>query len=112
MKVNVTTMVFGTIVFMCSLGAWLYASEHGLQTDIIWTVTVPIIIGLFLGEQLSKTASNAAKAVEQTNGSLSAKIETIVARALANRDAARTRQAQGDVGGPTPTIIVKDDHDA
>lgn len=104
--VSLTTMIFGTIIFIVSLAAWLYASERDMPTEIIWVVAIPVITALFIGESLAGTARNAAKTVEQTNGAMGARIESAVAKALGNRDAARTRQARGDKDTPMTVEIT------
>lgn len=96
--VNLSTMVIGVILFLASLAAWIYCAERGINTDILWAVVVPILTALFIGHQLGTTAENAQKAADQTNGSLEPRVKAAVASALADRDKARTRQIQGDVG--------------
>ena len=103
-QVTLVTMLFGTIIFVVSLGAWLYASERGIPTEIIWVVAIPVITALFVGESLAATSRNTLKAVEQTNGALEARVESAVARTLGNRDAARTRQSMGDIG-PVEVVL-------
>ena len=79
--------------------AWLYGeSVAHVDTTIVWTVSGPIILALFVGHQLGATADAAQQAANQTNGVLGDRIKAAVAAALADRDAARTRQAQGDIG--------------
>lgn len=99
------TMGFGVVVFVATLVAWLYGESVHVPTTILWTVAGPIIIALFVGHQLGTTADAARQAASQTNGVLDARVKAAVSAALADRDAARTRQAQGDIGtaAPAPT---------
>lgn len=97
---TVAAMGFGTVIFIATLAAWLYASERGIDTTVLWTVTTPVIGALFIGGALSKTADHAEQAAIQTNGSMEAKIKAQVSSALADRDAARTWQANGSVAPP------------
>ena len=92
------TMLFGVVIFVATLAAWLYGeSVAHVDTTIVWTVSGPIILALFVGHQLGATADAAQQAANQTNGVLGDRIKAAVAAALADRDAARTRQAQGDI---------------
>ena len=96
------TMLFGVVIFISTLAAWLYGeSVAHVDTTIVWTVSSPIILALFVGHQLGATADAAQQAANQTNGVLGDRIKAAVAAALADRDAARTRQAQGDIGAET-----------
>ena len=96
------TMLFGVVIFVSTLAAWLYGeSVAHIDTAIVWTVSGPIILALFVGHQLGATADAAQQAANQTNGVLGDRIKAAVAAALADRDAARTRQAQGDIGAET-----------
>lgn len=95
------TMSFGVIVFLASLGAWLWGETHGVNTDILWIVTTPVVGALFIGQQLGATAQHAQQAANQTNGMMDSRVKSAVSAALADRDAARTRQAQGDVSDAT-----------
>lgn len=106
------TMGFGVVVFVATLVAWLYGeSVAHVPTTILWTVAGPIIIALFIGHQLGTTADAARQAATQTNGTLEARVKAAVATALADRDAARTRQAQGDISAAptTPVATAQDD---
>jgi hypothetical protein len=101
-------MIFGTIIFLATLAAWLYASAHNIDTGVLWSVVTPVIAFLFIGGALNKTAEHAQEAATNTNGAMGPKIEAAVATALANRDMARTRQAQGDIADiadPTQVLI-------
>lgn len=109
------TMTFGVMVFVSTLGAWLYGAQNGIDTQILWAVSTPIVLALFVGQQLAHASEQAQKAADNTNGALTGKIENIVTRVvretLSARDTARTRAIQGDNGGPTilPEIVyVKD----
>lgn len=98
MKPTTVTMTFGVVVFLGTLAAWLYGeSVAHVDTTIVWTIAGPIILALFVGQQLGTATEAAQQAANQTNGVLDARIKAGVAAALADRDAARTRQAQGDV---------------
>lgn len=102
------TMTFGVIVFVSTLVAWLYGSQSGVDTQILWAVSTPIVLALFVGQQLAHASEQAQKAADQTNGTLTTRIESVVARVvretLAARDSARTRAINGDAGGPTPDL--------
>lgn len=99
-------MAFGTIIFVATLAAWLYASERGIDTTVLWTVTTPVVGALFIGGALNKTAEHAEQAAVQTNGSMDHKIKSAVSAALADRDAARTRQSMGDIGAPERVVLA------
>ena len=96
-KPSTATMLFGVIIFVATLGAWLWGETHGVDTNIVWVVATPVITALFVGQQIGAAADAAKQAAAQTNGGLHDRIKSAVAGALADRDAARTRQAQGDV---------------
>lgn len=97
--------VLGVVVFVVVVGAWLAGKRWGIDTSELVAFSVPVIGALFLVGPINKAADSSAQAAAQTNGVLGARIEAAVSAALAKRDAARTRQAQGDIsGGPgTPT---------
>lgn len=97
---TVAAMAFGTVIFIATLVAWLYGSQRGIDTTVLWSVVTPVIGFLFIGGALSKTADHAEQAAIQTNGSMEAKIKAQVSSALADRDAARTWQATTPVGPP------------
>lgn len=105
---TVAAMMFGTIIFLATLAAWLYGEAHNIDTGVVWTVTTPVIGFLFIGGALNKTADAAEQAAIQTNGSMDAKIKSAVSSALADRDKARTRQAQGDISDPVKVILPAD----
>lgn len=90
---TVAAMLFGTIIFIATLVAWIYASLNDIDSTVLWSVVTPVIGFLFIGGALSKTAEHAEQAAIQTNGSLEAKVRAQVSAALADRDAARTWQA-------------------
>lgn len=96
------TMGFGVVIFIATLAAWLYGETAHIDTTIVWTVSGPIILALFVGHQLGTTSDAAKQAASQTNGTMEARVKSAVAAALADRDAARTRQAAGDIGAVPP----------
>jgi len=102
---SIAAMAFGTIIFVATLAAWLYGSERGIDTNVLWSVVTPVIGFLFIGGALNKTAEHAEQAAVQTNGSMDSKIKAAVSSALADRDSARTRQAQGDISEPTRVVL-------
>ena len=102
MKPTRATMAFGTVVLLAALAAWLYGEKNGIDTNIVWVVVGPITVALFMGGKVDEAASAANQAAQQTNGVLDGRIKAAVAGALADRDAARTRQAQGDISEATP----------
>jgi len=87
---TIWTMIFGTIIFVATLYAWLYAEQHSIDSSVLWPVAVPVITALFVGQQLGAIGKAANQAVVQTNGTLEARVEKVVIQALANRDAIRT----------------------
>ena len=91
-------MVFGTIIFVATLAAWLYGEQMGVETTTLWTVSTPVVMALFIGTAVGEAADAARQAAAQTNGAMDPRIKAAVAAALADRDAARTRQAVGDLG--------------
>lgn len=121
---TVATMLFGTVIFLAATVAWLYAEMMGVSTDILWLVVVPIVSALFVSQPLANLADRthaagdaARQAANQTNGVLDERIKGAVSgavstalgeqlpgivkaatsSALADRDAARTRQSRGDI---------------
>lgn len=102
---TVAAMTFGTVIFLATLAAWLYGSERGIDTTVLWSVTTPVIGFLFIGGALNKTAEHAEQAAVQTNGSMDSKIKAAVSSALADRDKARTRQALGDIADPVRVAL-------
>lgn len=105
---TVAAMMFGTIIFLATLAAWLYGETNDIDTGVLWSVVTPVIAFLFIGGALNKTADAAEQAAIQTNGSMDAKIKSAVSSALADRDKARTRQAQGDISDPVKVILPAD----
>ena len=115
---TVATMGFGVVVFLATLAAWLYGEQQGVNTAMLWTLSVPLVLALFLGQGINEAAGAAKQAAAQTNGVLDARIRSAVqgvvsdalpalvksatSAALADRDAARTRQARGDIGQDVP----------
>lgn len=97
---TVAAMAFGTIIFLATTAAWLYGSEKGIDTTVLWTVTTPVIGALFIGGALSKTADHAEQAAIQTNGSMEAKIKSQVATALAERDSTRAYERTTQLAPP------------
>lgn len=89
--------VLGTVIFVAVLGTWLVGKRWGIDTTELMPFAVPVVSALFLVGPISKAAESASQAASQTNGQLEPRIQAAVARALAARDAARTRQAVGDV---------------
>lgn len=102
---TIAAMTFGTVIFLATLAAWLYGSERGIDTGVLWSVVTPVIGFLFVGGALNKTAEHAEQAAVQTNGSMDHKIKSAVSAALAERDSARTRQAVGDISEPSRVLI-------
>ena len=100
---NLSMMIVGAVIFAMSTGAWLYGEWCGFDTTVIWTVATPVVGALFLVGPITQAASSAQQAAQQTNGQLEARIKAAVSSSLADRDAARTRQAAGDV---TPTRAI------
>lgn len=112
---TVSAMAFGTIIFIATLCAWIYGSLNGIDTTVLWSVVTPVIGFLFIGGALNKTAEHAEQAAVQTNGAMDHKIKSAVSSALADRDSARTRQAQGDISDIAdpaavliPASVIKD----
>ena len=98
---DIPTKIIGVVVFLAVLAAWLYGEERGVDTEILWITATPVIMALAVGQGLANTANAAKQAADQTNGTLEARIQASLTSALAARDAARTRQAAGDIATPT-----------
>ncbi|MFT3877417.1 MAG: hypothetical protein QM708_13490 [Propioniciclava sp.] len=96
------SLVAGIIMTGLFLGAWLVAEQSGVDSSPIWVIAGPVILGLLIGEVVGSAGRHAAQAANQTNGQLDARIKAAVAAALADRDSARTRQAQGDINSDSP----------
>ena len=90
-------LIAGTIITIVTIGAWLFAATHGIDTAPLFAFVIPIVGALFVANGLGKTAEHAQQAATQTNGMMGPRIKAAVAEALADRDAARTRQVVGDV---------------
>ena len=100
----VVQLVLGTIITLAGIGAWLWGKLNGIDTTELMSFLVPIVGALFLVTAVSKAGEAAQQAAQQTNGGLEARIKSSVSAALADRDAARTRQAQGDVSDVGPLV--------
>ena len=92
------TMAFGTVIFLATLGAWLYGESHAIDTNILWGVSTPLVMALFVGHQIGELGDAARAAANQTNGSLDARLKNAVNEALATDAARRT---QPDTPPPT-----------
>jgi len=108
--------ILGTVIFVCVLAAWLVAKDRGIDTGELLSFAVPVVSALFLVGPITKAAESATQAASQTNGQLEPRIQAAVAKALAARDAARTRQAVGDVSnspaqGLAPPAVGADAED-
>jgi hypothetical protein len=101
--------VLGAILFVAVIAAWVYCKVQGINTTELLAFAVPVIGALFLVGPINAAASSASQAATQTNGMMGPRIEAAVASALAKRDAARTRLAQGDIsetaGAPTAPAV-------
>ena len=97
-------MIIGAVIFVCVTAAWLTAEFNHIGTGALLAFAVPVVGALFIGQQLGATRDAAQQAASQTNGALDARIKAGVAAALADRDAARTRQAKGDISRETLAI--------
>jgi uncharacterized membrane protein len=97
--------VLGTVIFVAVLATWLVGKRWNIDTTELMPFAVPVVSALFLVGPISKAAESASQAASQTNGMLDARIQAGVAKALAARDAARTRQAVGDVSD----VVAQDD---
>ena len=62
---TIWTMIFGTIIFVATLYAWLYAEQHSIDSSVLWPVAVPVITALFVGQQLGAIGKAANQAVVQ-----------------------------------------------
>lgn len=99
--------ILGAVLFCAVIAAWIYAKGNGIDTTELLAFAVPVIGALFLVGPINAAATSSAQAAHQTNGMLEARVMAAVAKALAARDAARTRQQVGDiseaVASPTDT---------
>ena len=103
------SLVAGVLTFALVLGSWLYGEILGIDTSVLWPVAVPVILGLLVGEVIGNASRNSAQAAQQTNGVMDDRIKASVASALADRDAARTRQSRGDIEDKPKRIIESED---
>ncbi len=105
-----TSMIVGVVVFGLTLPTWLWGEAHGIDTTILWAVVTPVVGALFIGDRIGQAITASQTAATQTNGTMYdrmyAAATQAVASQLAARDAARTRQAQGDV---SQTVTPKTD---
>lgn len=92
----------GTIITLGTIAAWLWGKLRGIDTGELMAFVVPIVGALFLVTAVGRAGEAAQQAAQQTNGMLEGRIKAAVASALADRDAARTRQAVGDVSEDGP----------
>ena len=104
---NLGPMIVGVIVFVATLTCWLVAEMNGISTGPILGFAVPVVGALFIGNNISAARSAAEQAANQTNGSLEARVKAGTAAALADRDAARTRQTRGDISADTETEATR-----
>lgn len=93
----------GVVVFGMTCAAWLYAASKGINPGPLFYIAGPVIGSLFLAPGIGEAARASQQAATQTNGGLEARVKAAVASALADRDAARTRQVQGDVSEAVKT---------
>jgi hypothetical protein len=103
--------VLGAVLFCAVIAAWTFCKLRQIDTTELLAFAVPVIGALFLVGPINQAAQASQQAAAQTNGVLDARIQSAVSSALAKRDAARTRQAQGDISeaveSPTdPTASV------
>lgn len=108
MKPNLPMLIVGTIIFLSSLGGWLYASTHDIDASAILAFASPVVGFLLLGNIVQRAATAAEQAASQTNGSLEAKIKANVSAALSERDQAKTWAVTnlGNKSDTTPTVTV------
>jgi hypothetical protein len=99
---QVVMLVAGTVISLATIAAWLYGATHGIDTAPLFAFVIPVVGSLFIANGLGKTAEHAQAAATQTNGMMGPRIKAAVSEALAERDAARTRQAQGDISDDVP----------
>ena len=99
-------MVIGAVIFVAVIVAWLVAEFNHIGTGALLAFAVPVVAALFVGQQLAGARDAAQQAASQTNCVLDSRIKAGVAAALADRDAARTRQAKGDIDQVPVTGVV------
>ena len=90
-------LLAGTVISLATIAAWLYGATHSIDTAPLFAFVIPVVGSLFIANGLGKTSEAAQQAATQTNGLLGPRIKAAVSEALADRDAARTRQVQGDI---------------
>lgn len=90
-------MIIGAVIVAIVLVVWLIAEFNHVPTGALLAFAVPVVGALFLTSPIAAARDAAQAAAGQTNGVLDSRIKAGVAAALADRDAARTRQAQGDI---------------
>lgn len=95
--------ILGGVIFVSVVGAWLLGKRWGIETTELMAFAVPVVGALFLVGPINQAADASKAAAAQTNGVLDARIQSAVAKALANRDHARTRQSQGDISEAVPS---------
>lgn len=96
-----SSMLVGLGVLVVVVVAWLYGATHGVDVTPLWAIAPALLVALFLGAGVAQAGQFAQQAAQQTNGALDARIAKVMSDQLANRDAARTRQAVGDISQPT-----------
>lgn len=99
-------MIIGCIIFVSTLATWVYAESIGIPTGALFAIAGPVIGALFLVGPISTAAKSAEQAAQQTNGVMEERMIAAASKALAIRDAARTRQARGDIAADTPSAAV------
>ncbi len=97
MRNQLASLIAGTIIFLATVAAWLYGELNHINTSALLTMSVPVIGALFMVGGINAARDAAQQAASQTNGAMDTRIKAQVAAALGDRDAARTRQAIGDV---------------
>ena len=90
-------LIIGAVIFGVTVAAWLIAESQGISTGPLLGFAVPVVAALFLAPSVSATRHAAEATAAQTNGVLDGRMKAAVSAALADRDAARTRQMQGDI---------------
>lgn len=105
---QIVMLCAGCVISLAVIAAWLWGKLHGIETTELMAFAVPVVGALFLVSPISRAGEAAQQAVAQTNGALDARVEQAVAQALAHRDAARTRQAVGDISEAVPITVETD----
>lgn len=83
-------LIVGTIIYVASLGAWLYAAAVDIDAGAILAFASPVVGFLLIGGYAARAASAAEQAASQTNGVLDARIKSATTSSLAERDQAKT----------------------